>query len=638
MADVSKINLNDEALDIKDTHAREQILHKTVDNYIADVPGDYIINAGDISETTANKTVHITKDSTEQTDGTKVVNITGAYTGKFGSASFETRATSWPVKFPGKTVDLADIQKASMKNVKDYGAKGDGITDDTAALQSALNTGEPVYIPAGTYIISDSLRAIKNNVIYGDSEASYIVSKSTDKTKYILGIGSRSAVYNLSLSYSNSVDVSIANSGDQYVGIALIGDPYPLQRTGIYNITIRHVGTGISDKLTAGFSVSYNDIEITDFSFCGMYLGGGSTGDLLNNVYINCGVKNPNTDNAALYKAWCGLYVNGNDALTVNTLNVEWCSFSYCAISINDSHIDISSLHLEEVGIISAYTGIIQLDGTSGSIGTLSFFYPWMFTDGTVLVEVKNAGRLTTYGNGEKTSTLSIDVLNLDGLNSPDWKTFPAISDKGLAHAPNWASFFRNQRYKDKNYIVRIEQYCFNSDSDDAIALKDPSRNPHDNIEFTKFGYIPNYGVLANRPTALLCTNYTTYYCTNDYNIYLFTGFHTEKNNWTVIGHFNSTRDLETTETANFSKTYAYVTADLSNNALTVNLQGNTSTIGDILNITGDILTNRFGSSIIELNNKMYILALSSNKLSIIDPLNNGVPQFITLRTVIYYK
>lgn len=37
-------------------------------------------------------------------------------------------------------------------DVKNYGAKGDGFTDDTAAIQSALNSGvKYVYLPAGDY-------------------------------------------------------------------------------------------------------------------------------------------------------------------------------------------------------------------------------------------------------------------------------------------------------------------------------------------------------------------------------------------------------------------------------------------------------------------------------------------------------
>lgn len=51
---------------------------------------------------------------------------------------------------------------AGLLNVKDFGAKGDGETDDTAALQAALDKwpgGKTiVYLPPGTYVISDTLR------------------------------------------------------------------------------------------------------------------------------------------------------------------------------------------------------------------------------------------------------------------------------------------------------------------------------------------------------------------------------------------------------------------------------------------------------------------------------------------------
>jgi hypothetical protein len=58
--------------------------------------------------------------------------------------------------------NLAAVGKGDLVfNVKDYGAKGDGITDDTAAIQAAINaavTGKGVvFIPSGAYICTSTL-------------------------------------------------------------------------------------------------------------------------------------------------------------------------------------------------------------------------------------------------------------------------------------------------------------------------------------------------------------------------------------------------------------------------------------------------------------------------------------------------
>ncbi|KAG1790955.1 glycoside hydrolase family 55 protein [Suillus plorans] len=71
-----------------------------------------------------------------------------------------------------------------FRNVKDYGAVGDGVHDDTAAINVAISTGSRcgnltcgsstttpavVYFPAGTYLVSTPLQAYYYTVMVGDA-------------------------------------------------------------------------------------------------------------------------------------------------------------------------------------------------------------------------------------------------------------------------------------------------------------------------------------------------------------------------------------------------------------------------------------------------------------------------------------
>ena len=68
-------------------------------------------------------------------------------------------------------------------SVKDFGATGDGSTNDTAAIQAALNQGSTsgvsVYLPAGTYQVEDTINVKSNTHFFGAGEASLIRMKST---------------------------------------------------------------------------------------------------------------------------------------------------------------------------------------------------------------------------------------------------------------------------------------------------------------------------------------------------------------------------------------------------------------------------------------------------------------------------
>lgn len=77
---------------------------------------------------------------------------------------------------------------ADVINVKDFGAKGDGVTNDTAAIQAAFDAaheagGGCVYLPAGVYRkphTGGAWKMYSNTTMMGDGDASVIFYDATD--------------------------------------------------------------------------------------------------------------------------------------------------------------------------------------------------------------------------------------------------------------------------------------------------------------------------------------------------------------------------------------------------------------------------------------------------------------------------
>ena len=83
---------------------------------------------------------------------------------------------------------------ARVYNVKDYGANGDGIQDDTAACQSAINAtpenGGVVLFPVGVYKITDTLLVTKSGMtIRGEGTGSFPFSSGRTTLPDLLNEG-----------------------------------------------------------------------------------------------------------------------------------------------------------------------------------------------------------------------------------------------------------------------------------------------------------------------------------------------------------------------------------------------------------------------------------------------------------------
>jgi hypothetical protein len=64
-----------------------------------------------------------------------------------------------------RTAPLPPTQQ--WANVRQFGAVGDGRTDDTAAVQKAIDSSRVVYLPLGFYVVNDTIRMRPDTVLIG---------------------------------------------------------------------------------------------------------------------------------------------------------------------------------------------------------------------------------------------------------------------------------------------------------------------------------------------------------------------------------------------------------------------------------------------------------------------------------------
>lgn len=86
-------------------------------------------------------------------------------------------------------LDSASLSKVFL-DVKSFGAKGDGTTNDSAAIQAAIaqsvTTGIPVYLSPGTYLINAALSITANVSVLGAGREKSILKATNGLNDYVI--------------------------------------------------------------------------------------------------------------------------------------------------------------------------------------------------------------------------------------------------------------------------------------------------------------------------------------------------------------------------------------------------------------------------------------------------------------------
>jgi hypothetical protein len=163
----------------------------------------------------------------------------------------------------------SEIRGGSLINVKHYGARGNGVDDDSEAWDLALaqlSSGGRLYLPRGTYLLNEAKSISTPNVlVYGDGIGATTIKHGAglSASNFLSLLGARDMAQDFSIDGNQA-----ANTGMPFQELALGGDDSAAVRVEVKNFN----GNGIScDSVRP--KILYCHVVGINSSSAGSYIG-----------------------------------------------------------------------------------------------------------------------------------------------------------------------------------------------------------------------------------------------------------------------------------------------------------------------------------------------------------------------------
>ncbi len=338
--------------------------------------------------------------------------VTGYYaSGDGGGGAYYYDASDTSSADNGGTVIVASdggrwkLTHTGIVSVKQFGAKGDGTTDDTAALQAAINAaaGRSLYIPAGTYKISSSLSLANANGgyrIFGDapqwSSASGLVGGTIIENANTAG----AAAVSISAGGNGTIrltDFAIKGNGSDGNGITISG-AYTTVLEGLFIASVGSHGV----ELDSAYEAHLIRCSIGNIYKNGVYAHGADNAiTLRDNLFFSC--DGQAAGNACVWIDGVG----GNSLAPVIEGNTfEGTSASTTAFGLVAKNTNALAVRSNYFEVFGGTGGLLYFDSTVVGFAVEDNY----FQDGTVTFAGSTNGAVNRNYFSKQTITTSLNM------------------------------------------------------------------------------------------------------------------------------------------------------------------------------------------------------------------------------------